>query len=791
MPEVAGKVNVVLSVNAVNFTAAMKEAQANLDRFAGKSKTAGHTAVTSVQAVSANLRAMEGGFENNLRAVERWIAQSKVATTIAKTMFPIIGALTFGGMIVDMGMKVADFIEKANAMPKAIERGFASMQLASQTSTDSLRLTNDQLENSIAKLEGKPQNNLAIQFDEAAKAADKLATSIENGNSKMNSLLSANHLSGWAILTGKLGTGERENSIKNWGNQQNDSAYDLATATSKGDKNGIAKAQSGLKATQDAELNDLRGDLSNRQANSHNAGAFDDSANMNIDKGAITAILNQQQEQAELVRNSKDEAQKASLDADKAAREAALEAQKKADAAAIQQQTDAHLTWSAFQNRSKLEEVLFWSSLVALKNDGSKRALDAQKHYLEATVALNREQADGMKKTIDDFSSNYTKDYTARGGLNSDTAKDVNDSGKDSVAYITSLRQSIDLNKENSTTLAENSIQMAVSTGQMTKQAAAYAMAALHQQEYRDGLQKLKDEQAAIQSDPTLTDVARKAELQNNANQQGQLNTRRTIRIGQDSQAVDPGFTSATVGAADALNDFVKASRDSAGMMRELVNSTLNSLNSQIANAMSGGKTSFGQVGKSALHGIATTGLKKAEGSTLSLISGGKLGGGKPGESKNKPLWTKSVDGISGAPGADKAPGAASAISKVGGGMTSILGKMGGFGGLLGKAFGMASSFLPFLASGGPIDGPAIVGEKGPELFMPDSAGKIVPNHALTSASASGGSNGDIYYSINAQGTDPVQTEQRVRSAIVAAHQSAVTQSVKQVSQDTSRRPRR
>lgn len=152
MPEVAGKVNVVLSVNAVNFTAAMKEAQANLDKFAGKSKQAGHTSVTSVQAVSASLRTLHGGFEQNLRSMERWVAQSKTATAVAKAMFPIVGAATFGFMIAEIGMKVADFIEKTSKMPKAIEKGFASMELTSQSSIDSLRLTNDQLENAIAKL---------------------------------------------------------------------------------------------------------------------------------------------------------------------------------------------------------------------------------------------------------------------------------------------------------------------------------------------------------------------------------------------------------------------------------------------------------------------------------------------------------------------------------------------------------------------------------------------------------------------------------------------------------------
>lgn len=59
-------------------------------------------------------------------------------------------------------------------------------------------------------------------------------------------------------------------------------------------------------------------------------------------------------------------------------------------------------------------------------------------------------------------------------------------------------------------------------------------------------------------------------------------------------------------------------------------------------------------------------------------------------------------------------------------------------------------------ASGGPVDArkPYIVGERGPELFMPNVSGTIVPNHELPSVSASGsavGMGGGNSYTINVQ----------------------------------------
>lgn len=72
---------------------------------------------------------------------------------------------------------------------------------------------------------------------------------------------------------------------------------------------------------------------------------------------------------------------------------------------------------------------------------------------------------------------------------------------------------------------------------------------------------------------------------------------------------------------------------------------------------------------------------------------------------------------------------------------------LGQFGGLVGK--------LPGLAAGGPVSkGNAyIVGEKGPELFVPGSAGTIVPNvHAPSAASMAGAMGGGSGITINVYG---------------------------------------
>ena len=77
--------------------------------------------------------------------------------------------------------------------------------------------------------------------------------------------------------------------------------------------------------------------------------------------------------------------------------------------------------------------------------------------------------------------------------------------------------------------------------------------------------------------------------------------------------------------------------------------------------------------------------------------------------------------------------------------LTSAMGGGGGggfFGKILGSIFGgiTGGGGGGAMANGGQVQGntPYMIGERGPELFVPQNAGKIVPNHAL---GGGGGSN--------------------------------------------------
>lgn len=114
------------------------------------------------------------------------------------------------------------------------------------------------------------------------------------------------------------------------------------------------------------------------------------------------------------------------------------------------------------------------------------------------------------------------------------------------------------------------------------------------------------------------------------------------------------------------------------------------------------------------------------------------------------------------------------------------------FSGLLGRVFGAPSAYASAtsyaatapmgwlgFADGGdpPVNQPSIVGERGPELFVPKTAGTIVPNHQLASMMSSGQTvnyNGPVIQNMSAIDTQSgLEFLSRNKQAVWAANQSA------------------
>ena len=104
-------------------------------------------------------------------------------------------------------------------------------------------------------------------------------------------------------------------------------------------------------------------------------------------------------------------------------------------------------------------------------------------------------------------------------------------------------------------------------------------------------------------------------------------------------------------------------------------------------------------------------------------------------------------------------------------GLRAVLALFGGGGG----------GGIPFLAEGGSLQRgqPAIVGEEGPELFVPNQSGSVIPNNQLGQTTTTGDMMGDavtVNFNINtvdAAGFDSLLVDRR--NTIVGIINSALT----------------
>jgi hypothetical protein len=163
----------------INIRAGTTNLQSDLGKATEKFKQFGQHSVSGVQATSGALRLLEGNLTNNLRASERFLANTLKLGPVLQAAFPIVGGLAFAGLLAELGSKVANFFSKLKEGPEKLRGGFANLNASLKVTNDGLAVSNARLLNEIAQLQGKPTNNLRVALLEAKEAADKLNESVE------------------------------------------------------------------------------------------------------------------------------------------------------------------------------------------------------------------------------------------------------------------------------------------------------------------------------------------------------------------------------------------------------------------------------------------------------------------------------------------------------------------------------------------------------------------------------------------------------------------------------------
>lgn len=197
-----------------------------------------------------------------------------------------------------------------------------------------------------------------------------------------------------------------------------------------------------------------------------------------------------------------------------------------------------------------------------------------------------------------------------------------------------------------------------------------------------------------------------------------------------------------TNGATRALQNYRDSAANVADQTNAMFSSAFKGMEDGLVNFAMTGKLNFGDFAKSIIADLiriqtraALSGLFQMGLSALGSLAGG--GAGAP----------------------DAAGGAWSGFNLGGAGYTPT-----------GGASGASGLFLPGRANGGAVYSktPYVVGERGPEVFVPSNSGSIVPNHALKPAGASG----DVTI-VQHITVDSRSDEASIMQAMVAAKEAA------------------
>jgi hypothetical protein len=251
--------------------------------------------------------------------------------------------------------------------------------------------------------------------------------------------------------------------------------------------------------------------------------------------------------------------------------------------------------------------------------------------------------------------------------------------------------------------------------------------------------------------------------------------------------------------------------KSAASIVYEAMHSALDRSSSEMANLLSGKKTNFGKafgdIGHQMLQSSIKSGAQFGLGKFGEHFAPAKkfadaLGLNKPdGSSRKLAFWVQLADGISPDAGGKEADSNGSKLASTagafihavsgGGGVGRVLQGIGGIFSkltdkMLSKALGnvFGDWFGGARAEGGGVDpGSAyMVGEKGPEMFVPSSSGRIIPHGA-------GGDN-HVHYHIDARGAD-LGVMTRIEQGMRAMHNSAVATSVLAAHDQARRTPAR
>jgi lambda family phage tail tape measure protein len=219
------------------------------------------------------------------------------------------------------------------------------------------------------------------------------------------------------------------------------------------------------------------------------------------------------------------------------------------------------------------------------------------------------------------------------------------------------------------------------------------------------------------------------------------------------------------------FTEWIRKATDLRQVMGDLFEQTLSTINNAILQTMTTRyhRGDWKAAGKSIATSVAGAGLSFAEGSIAKAFGfGGKIG------TRENPMWVRD---------AGTAAHVGGSVLKQMADTTLTAGSTAG--NVVAKAFGLAAS-IPWMAGGGslPAGMPAIIGERGPELWVPSGSGRVIPNDQFRSGGM------QHVWNIDARGSaDPGAVRFQVQRAILEAAPRIAAGSIAAAQDLASRKP--
>ena len=801
----AGSVTVRLNLNSSGYSAEMTKAEAQMRRLARAGQEFGHTTVSQMQASSAAIRVFEGGITNSIRAAERFLSLLPGVGAALQAAFPVVGGIALLGVLIRVGEEVVKFVQDLNKIP---ENPFAGMIASAKLSNDALAITNDRLQLEIDKLEKKPENRMALALDQMRDASDKLFDSLEKSNKAFDEAMGKGGIgAGKGIWQNVTPTDAADADIKRAraGVQavRDDHQSTIDDALASGDPENIRQAREAmmvdLQSAYAVQDKALREGLEKAQAAArdfHGSYSTGSDPRAVIQRYSSALQISTQDQQSiggqygnSLLTGQRDTAQDANEQ---------TELQKEADRKRLQAMEAAQEAQKAQYGMSVADERSYWQQREAAFTAGSDayRAVVNKVNALE--IQMQRQQAESLKAAraqSSDGSRDSLRVLESSGdaisALMKRQAEDILKTGERWKAYNDAVARAGEIEAANAASFDKTRIALELANGQISKLDAAEQLAGVHAREFAHDLETLQTQRKQIEDDGDLTDVQRATALKQNSNSQVALQGQyQAQQLGDQSEITD-----ATPGgeARKSLNIMVQEWSDmTVGVLRTLT-TAIEGFNDQITNAIMGKKTDFGKVFSDAGAGLTKTALQGAEAKVMSAFGLGG-GGGKPDGTSNNPIYTRDAGkGIGGVLGGGQS------------GQTGQPGRGGGIWARLSHSFfgtpnqggatagagsggaadddggGFDEMFQGAFASGGNFvaDRPMLVGDRGPEVLIPGTAGSIIPHDQL----GMGGGN-HTHINVDARGSnDPAA----IHAAVVRATPHIIAAAA-QVHHQSSRR---